>query len=157
METLKHPLNLLWLCILLHLIADFNLQGILADMKQKGWWKKQVKKVFGKGPLDTVYPPGTDIRDHIELPTWYDNDWIAGLICHVFMWSILTFLPLMLVVPPKFFSYIVIINAIVHAVVDHLKCNRLGTLNLCQDQLWHIVQVVYTVSLVYLLTQANII
>ena len=27
--------------ILLHVIDDFHLQGILASMKQKEWWKKQ--------------------------------------------------------------------------------------------------------------------
>ena len=31
------------LMILLHVIDDFHLQGILASMKQKEWWKKQKK------------------------------------------------------------------------------------------------------------------
>ena len=151
METIKDPINLFWLCMLLHLIADFNLQGILADMKQKGWWKKQVKKVFGKGPLDTILPPGTNIENHIELPTWYDEDWIAGLLCHAFMWSLVTFLPMMLLVSSRWFSGIIIVNAIMHAIIDHLKCNRLGTMNLCQDQVLHVGQLMITVVLVHII------
>lgn len=29
------------LMLLAHIFADFHLQGILADMKQEQWWKRQ--------------------------------------------------------------------------------------------------------------------
>ena len=151
METIRHPLNLFWLLMLLHLIADFNLQGILANMKQKSWWRKEVKKAWERGAFDTIYPPGTDIRNHIELPTWYDCDWLAGLVCHALMWSLVTFLPLMFIISPQSFGGIIIMNAFIHAVIDHLKCNRLGTLNLCQDQILHVGQLMITVFLVHII------
>ena len=151
METIKDPINLFWLCMLLHLIADYNLQGILADMKQKSWWKKQVVKHFSKLPEGTILPPGVDIRDYVELPTWYDDDWIAGLLCHAFMWSLVTYLPVMFLVSSRWFSGIIIANALIHAVIDHLKCNRLGTMNLCQDQVLHVGQLMITVFLVHII------
>ena len=151
METIRNPINLFWLCMLLHLISDYTLQGILASLKQKSWWKKEIEKTFGKSPLNTVLPPGTNIRDHIELPTWYDDDWIAGLICHALMWSLFTFLPMMFIVGPRWFSGIIIVNTFIHAVIDHLKCNRIGTLNLCQDQILHVGQLMVTVLLVHII------
>lgn len=151
METIRNPINLFWLCMLLHLISDYTLQGILAKLKQKSWWKKEIEKTFGKNPPNTVLPPGTNIRDHIELPTWYDDDWIAGLICHALMWSLFTFLPMMFIVGPRWFSGIIIMNTLIHAVIDHLKCNRLGTLNLCQDQVLHVAQLMLTVFLVHII------
>lgn len=151
METIRNPINLFWLCMLLHLISDYTLQGILASLKQKSWWKKEIEKTFGKSPLNTALPPGTNIRDHIELPTWYDDDWIAGLICHALMWSLFTFLPMMFIIGPRWFSGIIIVNTFIHAVIDHLKCNRLGTLNLCQDQVLHVGQLMITVVLVHII------
>lgn len=34
------PQTVLCLCFLLHVIADFNLQGMLGDLKQREWWQK---------------------------------------------------------------------------------------------------------------------
>ncbi len=47
--------------ILLHIIDDFHLQGILANMKQKNWWLKQ------KGYKDM-----------------YEHDYITALTIHSF-------------------------------------------------------------------------
>jgi len=152
METIKDPINLFWLCMLLHLIADYNLQGILADLKQKSWWKKKVKEVFGKKPPNTSFPPGTETEGYIILPTWYDNDWIAGLLCHALMWSLVTYLPIMFLVGHFWFSGIIIVNTLIHALIDHSKCNKLGTLNLCQDQVLHLHQIILTVGVVAAIT-----
>lgn len=37
---------LLLLMFFSHLIADYNLQGILADLKQRLWWDLKYSKVF---------------------------------------------------------------------------------------------------------------
>ena len=109
-----------WICVLLHLIADYNLQGILADMKQVVWWWKHApdKK--------------------------YEHDWRAALMCHSFMWSILTFCPLMFLTNGYVFSVIVIINAGIHACIDVMKAN-LRWINLVEDQIYHLVQIIATI------------
>ena len=56
---------ILFSMLFLHLIADYNLQGVLAQFKQKKWWKEN-------------YPDAT-----------YKNDWMIALVEHSFMWSFL--------------------------------------------------------------------
>lgn len=114
------------MCMLLHLIADYNLQGILCDLKQSSWWNEQLSKA--------------NIRNSDK----YELDFVAGLACHSVMWSIMTFAPLLLVTNPIVFSICVLVNAVVHGVVDHMKANMYW-LNLCQDQVLHLIQIVTTV------------
>lgn len=109
--------SVLLICILLHVIADFNLQGILASFKQKKWWRDN-------------YPQ--------EL---YKNDWIISLVMHSLSWSILTFLPFC---NDEHFFPVVIAQAIIHFVIDHMKSNK-GFINLVQDQLMHLGQIIGTV------------
>lgn len=45
--------------------------------------------------------------------------------------------------PGTVFYVVLIINTIVHAIVDHAKAN-LGVLNLIEDQAIHMVQIVIT-------------
>ena len=129
---------LIWVCILLHLIADFCMQGILCDLKQEEWWKKQVEEKWAKY--------GGDWRRGVWRK--YRFDYIAGLLCHSVMWSLVTFFPLMFVANPVSFSVLVVLNVAVHAYVDNLKANKITSrINLCKDQLIHLVQVVATVLL----------
>lgn len=102
--------------VLLHHVADYTLQGWLANAKQIKWWKENTPDKL------------------------YRHDWIAALACHSLYWAALTFLPLY---HDKWFVPAVLVNAFVHAVVDHLKCNRLA-INLWQDQLFHLAQIVVT-------------
>lgn len=102
--------------ILAHLIADFNLQGWLADGKQKLWWHS------------------------MSAPKKYRYDYIAALVCHALYWSIAICLPLW---NSPMLAYAVISNTIIHAIVDDLKANR-KKLNLIQDQLLHLAQIVVT-------------
>lgn len=139
METiLNNTIYVFWLCFLCHLIADYNLQGILAQMKQKSWWRKEVKKHFGKRPKGTK-------GGYVALPSWYDHDWIAGLLCHAAMWGIITYLPMIYTTKAWLWSVLVGVNICLHAIVDYLKCNRMGTLNLNQDQFLHLVQIACSV------------
>ena len=119
-DILHNWIFVFWICVLLHLIADYNLQGILADMKQVVWWRKQT----------------SDKK--------YEHDWRAALMCHAFMWSIVTFFPLMFTVNSYVFSAIIIINAGIHACIDMMKAN-LRWINLIDDQIYHLVQIIATI------------
>lgn len=116
--------SLFLVCLLLHFIADFNLQGILASLKQKKWWKEN-------------YPSPL-----------YKYDYITSGIIHAVSWSILTFLPFVL---NPWFCYVVLGNGLIHYTIDHLKANRLS-ISLTADQVLHIVQIGVTVCGIVLLT-----
>lgn len=105
-----------------HLVADYNMQGILANFKQKSWWEKN-------------YPD--------EL---YKNDWVVALLEHGFMWSFMTHLPLIWYFwgnQDAFFAIeaLILIQAGMHAFIDHGKANA-KAINLIDDQLFHLLQIV---------------
>ena len=106
--------------IFLHIVDDYYLQGILAQMKQKKFWKEQA--------LDELYK--------------YDYIW--ALIMHAFSWTFMIMLPLIFVSPisPAFYV-IFVVNLAVHAYVDNLKANK-HKINLWQDQLIHLAQIILT-------------
>ena len=120
-----------WMFLLMafcHVIEDFHVQGILADLKQRMWWKDNVKQ------------DGFGHR--------YDKDYIAALLVHGFEWSFFIHLPLMWYTNLSPLVLVSLpINMVVHAVIDDLKCNRLK-LNLWQDQLLHLVQIAITASVI---------
>lgn len=123
---------LLMMMVALHVFADFHLQGILADMKQKGWWEKQeckfIKEMRGRG------------ADRVN---WiYDKDYIAALLIHSFEWAFIVCIPLMWFCGLTTLGAVILcVNALAHALMDHLKCNLLYA-NLWQDQLYHLFQIV---------------
>ena len=114
---------ILILMVFFHIIDDFYLQGVLASMKQKIWWKNNA----------------SDKK--------YKYDYIVALIMHSISWSI------MIMLPPIFFnilwynyyySFIILgTNVVLHSIVDDLKANKLK-INLIVDQVIHILQIVVT-------------
>ena len=114
---------ILFSMIFCHIIADFHIQNsFMANYKQKKEWEGYGKK--------------------------YLRDWIPVLAVHAFSWSFFTFLPLLYYVYTKDITFntlagIILLNAIVHFIVDDQKCNRF-TINLIVDQGIHIVQMVLT-------------
>lgn len=107
------------LMLLAHLVADYTLQGWLADGKQKKWWQK----CFGG-----------------EVPPKYSYDYVTALVCHALYWSLMVCAPLWwspLLIPA------IALNTVFHAWVDDLKANKLE-INLTQDQLLHVLQIVVT-------------
>ena len=102
-----------------HLVADYTLQGWLADGKQESWWKK----ICGG-----------------EIPNKYKHDYIAALVCHALYWSIFVCAPFY---ASPWFLCAVMGNTIIHAIVDDLKANRMK-INLIQDQLLHLIQILIT-------------
>ena len=113
---------ILVLMLLGHLVADYTLQGWLADGKQKSWWRK----IFG-GHEDAV-------------PDKYKYDYVAALVCHALYWSIFICAPFF---ASSWFIVAVSLNTVVHAIVDDLKANR-HKINLIQDQLLHLGQILLT-------------
>ena len=116
--------------LLLHLFADYTLQGILAQMKQKKWWLKQCS--------DNGY-------DFLK----YKRDYITSLACHALYWTILTFAPLWMVMSnQRGILAVVLFNTIAHAFIDDLKANK-EMITLEHDQLLHLAQIIVTQFIVW--------
>lgn len=118
---------ILFLMIFMHVIADYNVQGCLANLKQKQWWISACKnsnKDFNK----------------------YKDDYIIALLMHAFSWAFMIMLPL-------FFTngfnmnlvttIILLANTVIHFYIDDLKANR-DKINLVQDQSFHMIQILVT-------------
>ena len=106
--------------IFAHIVDDYYLQGILASLKQKSWWENQKS-----------YKP------------LYQYDYIVALIMHAFSWSFMISLPILYLGFTKSIVFSIILNTIIHGIVDDLKANK-GKINLIVDQSIHIIQIVIT-------------
>lgn len=124
--SFSYKLLVLFCMIFCHLIDDYKIQGILANMKQREWWRK-----------------------NCSLPL-YENDYKIALIEHAFSWSFTITIPFIisailyqnsLLVTLLIISYI--FNTIIHAFVDDLKANQMK-INLITDQLLHLIQIFIT-------------
>lgn len=113
----------LLLMIMAHVIDDFVLQSFsLADLKQKDWW-------YRKGIWKGIYK--SDYK-------------CAGLI-HALSWSIMISLPLLFLedtngVIESFLWLGIIINTVIHFIIDDLKAN-FKLINLWVDQGIHFIQI----------------
>lgn len=116
-----HPLSILALMLLAHLVADYTLQGCLADIKQKRWLEEKMMLV----------------KDNRRRK--YRNDYKAALACHSLYWSLIVCFPLVAVNSPLY-ATMSFAQAVVHCVIDDAKANR-GLLNLVQDQVLHGLQI----------------
>lgn len=113
---------ILMLMVFCHIVDDYYLQGWLASAKQKSWWEKN------------------------SPDNMYRNDYIAALFMHSFSWSF------MITLVPSIFCFVnglqwsvipIVINIIIHMVVDDLKANK-KKINLIQDQVIHLIQILLT-------------
>ena len=110
--------------IFCHIVDDYYLQGWLASAKQKSWWEKNSPD---------------------EL---YKYDYIAALFMHSFSWTFM-----MMLVPTiyiilfggRYYPLVFVVNLIIHMITDNLKANA-KVINLCQDQLIHMIQIIGTFS-----------
>jgi hypothetical protein len=106
----------------LHIVDDFYLQGILAKLKQRDWWKKNAPEAL------------------------YKYDYIVGLIMHSFSWAFMISLPFAIKLHFDFtiqYYVVLVFNVVVHAITDNFKANR-KTINLIEDQTMHIIQIFLT-------------
>lgn len=120
-------LFILFVMIFAHIVDDYYLQGILASLKQKSWWENQKS-----------YKP------------MYKYDYIVALIMHAFSWSFMISLPILYLGFTKWIAVAIILNTIIHGIVDDLKANK-GKINLIVDQSIHIIQIVITWILLVLI------
>lgn len=114
----------LLLCMIFaHIVDDYYLQGILAKLKQREWWKENA-------PDDM-----------------YKNDYKVALLMHAFSWAFMVMLPAVVfrtmegLALPKVTLAVFVINMMQHAWVDDLKANK-REINLITDQAIHMVQIV---------------
>lgn len=114
----------LLLCMIFaHIVDDYYLQGILAKLKQREWWKENA-------PDDM-----------------YKNDYKVALLMHAFSWAFMVMLPAVIfrtmegLALPKATLAVFVINMMQHAWVDDLKANK-REINLITDQAMHMVQIV---------------
>lgn len=112
-----------------HIIDDYYLQGILANLKQKKWWKEN------------------------EPNEKYRYDYLMALFMHSFSWSFMINLPILvygIINNNIWSSYIIslIVNTVVHFIVDNSKANKYK-INLIEDQIIHILQIIAIFTLWY--------
>jgi len=131
------PVKLFLLTLLLHFISDFTLQGLLGNLKWKDWWMRECNRMEKEQTLEWGSAKATFRK--------YRFDYICGMICHCLYWTLFTFAPIIWGMNNSWLIVaLVVTNAAFHYVVDDLKANR-WRLNLCQDQLLHLVQITATI------------
>lgn len=114
-------ITLFWM-IFCHIIDDYYLQGCLAQLKQKKYWKENAPDAL------------------------YKYDYIVALIMHGFSWSFMITLPILIYKdfdPPSIYYMLFLLNIYTHVYVDDLKANR-HKINLIVDQLIHLLQILIT-------------
>ena len=112
----------LFCMIAMHIIADYCLQGILADMKQKSWWKENAPDKL------------------------YNHDWIMALIIHSFVWSFCIMLPIYVAYGYTWngkMTMFLVVNILSHMYIDNEKANN-HSMNLIIDQIFHMIQIMWT-------------
>jgi len=122
-------IKLFLLVLLLHFIADFNLQlgAGLDKFKSVDWWRK----IMG----ETIW--GTADEQFRK----YKHDYKVAMAIHSVVWALVTFAPcIWLCTSAKAMLSILAVNAVAHYYIDNLKANRYR-LNLVQDQILHLLQV----------------
>lgn len=149
-----------------HVVADFWLQGILADMKQRRFWRKAAVEVAiekHKDDIDTFGIPvltEEDAESSTPSPARqgdaayfrkkYKYDWVVSLFLHSLEWTYLVMLPVAIWLGFRvsaLFIWMFVVNIVFHMIIDHLKANKLR-INLVLDQALHIVQIVFTFVLI---------
>ena len=133
-NNLSIVILLLPLMIFFHIVDDYYLQGWLASGKQRKWWKENAPDDF------------------------YKNDYKAALVAHAFSWSFCINFPMLAYVVyahhlnPFLLVYIIsiILNTIIHAVVDDLKANK-HEINLIADQSIHLIQIFITFAAYFII------
>lgn len=113
--------------ILMHVIDDFVLQPVcLSKLKQKKHWE------------DLCIRYNVDGRK-------YRHDYLMALMMHSLSWSGMILIPFLLsgIVSQSLLGICFVTNAIIHAIVDDMKANRMK-FNLIQDQFIHLLQIAVT-------------
>lgn len=113
---------ILILMIFCHIVDDYYLQGILASLKQKSFWKENAPDKM------------------------YEHDYICALVMHGFSWAFMIMLPIAYTMNFQIttsFILALIANTIIHSFVDDCKANK-HWINLIVDQALHMLQIAFT-------------
>lgn len=123
---------LVLLCMIFcHIIDDYYLQGILAQLKQKKWWIENA----------------SDKK--------YKCDYLMALFMHSFSWSFMIHCISFIISISYSLNFnllllLFIFNIIIHLFVDDLKANKFK-INLVQDQSIHLLQIFISWLLIFFL------
>jgi hypothetical protein len=115
---------LFFIMVWLHIVDDYYLQSILAQMKQKKWW-----------------------INNEEYKPLYKYDYIVALIAHGFSWSFTVHIPFIVLyfmnsnINQYTLIFSIIIHTFIHTYVDNMKANK-RCINLIVDQLIHMIQLI---------------
>ena len=116
---------------LLHVFADFTLQGLFGNLKSKFWWMDACNNLKGIVSKKVVYSK-------------CKRDFMAGLLIHSAYWALITFFPIWYFCESDVKMLAVLVpNVAIHYFVDDLKANKLK-INLIEDQLIHLGQIIVT-------------
>ena len=112
--------------IFCHIVDDFKFQGILAEFKQRDWWKRHAS-------------------DRL-----YRYDYLPALLEHAFSWTFMIHVPVFVYCHVNscwksvwLYVAVFVTNWLIHSLVDHLKANK-HKLNLVGDQVLHLIQILCT-------------
>ena len=105
----------------LHIVDDYYLQGVLANLKQRKWWRNNAPDKL------------------------YRYDYLIALVEHAFSWSFMIHIPIMVYFKGSItlLPISIIVNMMIHAFIDDLKANK-RIINLITDQVFHFIQIVVT-------------
>jgi hypothetical protein len=134
-EFVTHDYFTLYITILFfHIIADYNLQGVLAQMKSVRFWKDLKERESKR-------------KDGFKISI---KDWIMPMIEHSFMWSFIVHLPIIMFysINPITIIFSIIIHTCFHMLIDSLKANT-NDINLIADQLFHMLQIILIIPFVF--------
>ena len=132
-EFVTHDYVTLYITILFfHIIADYSLQGVLAQMKTVRFWKDLKERESKR-------------QDGFKIST---KDWLMPMIEHSFMWSFIVHLPIMIfyTVNPMIILISILTHTCFHFLIDSLKANA-NAINLITDQFAHMIQLLFVMGL----------
>lgn len=108
--------------IFCHIVDDYYLQGKLALLKQKSWWRENYPQYM------------------------YCYDYLVALFMHSFSWTFMIMLvPTIYIIlfGGTFYPLLFVGNVMLHMIIDNEKANKMR-INLIQDQILHMFQIIWT-------------
>ena len=128
---ISYKIFILLLMLFMHYIEDFHLQGCLANLKQKKWWREQMNN-----------------NHYILEHSIYKNDYKMALFAHSIENALFVMLPLIIDLLISEFTHHLqntwilfipstLLILVSHYLIDNEKANKMK-INLIQDQLYHL-------------------
>lgn len=170
----EYVVIIIFAMLLGHVLAEYCLQGTMAQMKQKQFWKNMY--VGGIPRMECITPDKADKETdniaqeitkamqeaHKKAEDAWENhpsryDYIPPMICHSFMWAtVVGIAPTVWLIVGGLKEWwvmivLVIANTALHATIDDAGTNA-GTITLVEEHLWYLGQIVVTFCVCLLIT-----